>query len=123
MRFIVAAFLIILTAVPVMAAKPLSCDKEAGRGVASWYGPGFEGSLTKNHETFDSNALSAAHPTLPFGTIIKVTNMRNAQSVYVRINDRGAFDKDRIIDLSESAAIKIDMIDSGTTAVALYQCD
>src|SRR5690606_16705669 len=97
------------------------CGKELGRGVASWYGPGFEGLKTQSGETFDPTSLSAAHPTLPFGTVVHVTNMRNARSVNVRINDRGAF-KHSEIDLSEAAARQIDMVDAGTAAVSIHQC-
>lgn len=97
------------------------CGKEIGRGVASWYGPGFEGASTQSGEPFDPASLSAAHPTLPFGSVIEVTNMRTAQRVRVRINDRGNF-KHSEIDLSEAAARQIGMIDDGTAAVALHQC-
>ncbi len=73
-------------------------------------------------EVFQPALLSAAHPSLPFGTIVKVTNLRNAQSVNVRINDRGAF-KTNIIDVSQGAAYELDMIDDGTAPVALYVCN
>lgn len=104
-------------------ANPASCSEEIERGVASWYGPGFEGSLTKSEEVFNPTALSAAHPDLPFGTILKVTNLRNHRSVNVRVNDRGAFSKERVIDLSQSAATEIGMIDAGTAPVAIFRCN
>ncbi len=115
--------LIALSAFWPMAAtaSSLSCAEEIQRGVASWYGPGFEGSLTKSEELFNPSALSAAHPSLPFGTMVKVVNMRNNKSVLVKVNDRGAFKK-HVIDLSEAAANEIGMIDDGTAAVALFKC-
>ncbi|BFG69625.1 hypothetical protein KACHI17_05060 [Sediminibacterium sp. KACHI17] len=90
-------------------------------GQASFYGAGdgFNGKKTANGETFNKNKLTAAHKTLPFGTIVKVTNLSNGQSVKVRINDRGPFVKGRIIDLSEKAAKKIDMRTKGVAEVKL----
>lgn len=89
-------------------------------GVASWYGPNFNGRLTANGETFDMNGISAAHRTLPFNTEVIVENVDNGKTVRVRINDRGPFAKDRIIDLSKGAATEIDMIGPGTANVKLY---
>jgi len=77
----------------------------ANSSVASWYGPGFHGRLTANGERFNQWALTAAHKTLPFGTLVRVTHGR--KSVVVRINDRGPFIKGRTIDLSRGAATKI----------------
>lgn len=90
-------------------------------GQASFYGAGdgFNGKKTANGETFNKNKLTAAHKTIPFGTIVKVTNLSNGQSVKVRINDRGPFVKGRIIDLSEKAAKKIDMRTKGVAEVKL----
>ncbi len=88
-------------------------------GVASYYADEFHGRTTSNGETFDMNQLTAAHQTLPFGTIVKVTNKQNGKSVTVRINDRGPFLKDRIIDLSRAAAEKLGMIGPGTAEVRL----
>ena len=90
---------------------------QAETGIASWYGPGFRGKTTANGETFDTGELTAAHKTLPFGTLVSVTNLSNGRSVVVRINDRGPFVTGRIIDLSEAAARRIDMISSGTAPV------
>jgi rare lipoprotein A (peptidoglycan hydrolase) len=73
-------------------------------GIASWYGPGFHGRLTANGEVFDQYTLSAAHPTLPLPSYVRVTNLENDRSVMVRVNDRGPFAHDRIIDLSKRAA-------------------
>ena len=94
-----------------------SARLESGR--ASWYGGSFHGRRTANGETFDENALTAAHRTLPFGTVVLVTNMANGRSVVVRINDRGPFSPGRHIDLSKRAAEDIGMIRSGTAAVKL----
>jgi rare lipoprotein A len=88
-------------------------------GTASWYGPGFHGRRTANGEEYNMHALTAAHRTLPFGTRVSVTNLSNGRSVVVRINDRGPFVKNRIIDLSHAAAERIDMIGSGTARVRL----
>jgi rare lipoprotein A len=82
-------------------------------GIASYYGKEFHGRKTANGETFDMNAMTAAHRTLPFGTMVRVTNLSNDQSVTVRINDRGPFIKGRIIDLSYGAAKTIDLLSIG----------
>lgn len=96
--------------------------KSAGkgyRGIASWYGPGFHGRKTASGERFNQNALTAAHRYLPFGTKVKVTNLRNGNSVVVRINDRGPFIKGRIIDLSAGAARVIGVKSSGVAPVTM----
>jgi len=87
------------------------------RGNASWYGPDFHGKLTSNGETYDMYDMTAAHKTLPMNTIVKVTNLKNGLSTVVRINDRGPFIATRIIDLSNTAARKIDMVGAGTAPV------
>ena len=89
------------------------------KGNASWYGPDFHGKLTSNGETYNMYAMTAAHKTLPMNTIVKVTNLKNGLSTVVRINDRGPFVATRIIDLSKTAASKIDMIKDGTAPVKL----
>lgn len=86
-------------------------------GTASFYGPGFAGKRTANGERFDPSALTCAHRTLPFGTRVRVTNLSNGRSVIVRVNDRGPFHGHRLIDLSEGAARRLDMIRSGTVRV------
>lgn len=83
-------------------------------GMASWYGPRFHGKKTSNGEKYNKRKLTAAHKELPFNTKVLVTNLQNNKSVVVRINDRGPFVKDRIIDLSEKAAEKIDLKNPGT---------
>ena len=86
-------------------------------GIASWYGPDFHQGVTANGETYNMHALSAAHRTLPLPSIVKVTNLDNGKTVIVRVNDRGPFVNNRIIDLSKAAAEKLDFIDSGTAKV------
>jgi len=90
-------------------------------GHAVWYGSDWHGKPTASGERFNKRKLTAAHRTLPFGTIVRVTNERNGKSVLVRINDRGPFGKDkrRIIDLSEAAARKLDFIGAGWAPVAI----
>jgi len=95
--------------------KPL--HKEVGE--ASWYGPGLQGKETANGETFDQKELTAAHPSLPMGTKAKVTNLENGKNVEVRINDRGPFVGDRVIDVSKAVAKKLDMQQDGTTQVKI----
>jgi rare lipoprotein A len=87
------------------------------RGVASWYGPGFHTKQTSNGERFDMYAMTAAHKSLPLPSWVEVKNLRNGRSVTVRVNDRGPFKDGRIIDLSYSAAEKLDMLRDGTTFV------
>ena len=87
------------------------------RGQASWYGPGFHGRLTANGERYNQNAMTAAHPSLKFGTRVKVTNLNNGRSVIVRINDRGPYAGGRVIDLSAAAARSLKMINSGVAPV------
>ncbi len=89
-------------------------------GVASWYGPNFHGKLTANGETYDMDGLTAAHRTLPFNSEVIVENLDNGKSLKVRINDRGPFAKDRIIDLSREAATRLGVIEPGTARVRLY---
>ncbi|MFH1874849.1 MAG: septal ring lytic transglycosylase RlpA family protein [Pseudomonadota bacterium] len=103
------------------AKKPYPAKPEtySATGQASWYGPGFSGRKTASGERFRPSALTAAHRSLPFGTMVEVTNLANNRTVVVRINDRGPYAKNRIIDLSQRAAQKIGMIKSGTAKVKL----
>jgi rare lipoprotein A len=87
------------------------------RGVASWYGNKFHGRLTSNREVYDMYEMTAAHKTLPLPTYVRVRNLRNNKSIVVRVNDRGPFVHNRIIDLSYAAALKLDMIQDGTSLV------
>ncbi|MEL4898396.1 septal ring lytic transglycosylase RlpA family protein [Crocosphaera sp. Alani8] len=89
------------------------------KGMASWYGPGFHGRLTANGERYNQNGLTAAHKSLPFGTQVRVTNLRNGRSVIVRINDRGPYIHGRVIDLSKGAANVIGLVNSGVAPVQL----
>lgn len=86
-------------------------------GVASWYGPGFHEIRTSTHEPYDMYGMTAAHKTLPLPAYVRVTNLQNGRSVVVRVNDRGPFVGNRIIDLSYTAAAKLDMLRNGTAMV------
>jgi rare lipoprotein A len=88
-------------------------------GVASWYGGKFHGRRTASGEVYDMYGLTAAHRTLPFGTVVRVTHLENRRSVEVRITDRGPFIKGRVIDLSYAAAKRLDMIREGVARVKL----
>lgn len=88
-------------------------------GIASWYGPGFHGKRTANGEVYDMYGISAAHKTLPFGTIVRVVDLETGKSVVVRINDRGPFIEGRIIDLSYGAALELGMVQKGLAKVGL----
>jgi len=98
--------------------------KKMLHGQASWYGPGFHGKKTASGEIFDQRRLTAAHKTLPLGTIAKVTNLENGNTVEVEINDRGPYVGQRVIDVSRAAAKALGFIDSGIAVVRiepLYQ--
>ena len=94
-----------------------SADGYYERGVASWYGPTFHGGNTSSGEPYDMYGMTGAHKTLPLPTYVRVTSLRNGRSVIVRINDRGPFVANRLIDLSYTAAAKLDMLRDGTTLV------
>ncbi len=89
------------------------------RGTASWYGPGFHGERTSSGEPYDMYGMTAAHKTLPLPAYVRVENLGNGRAVVVRVNDRGPFVGDRIIDLSYSAAAKLDMLRMGTAPVEI----
>lgn len=97
----------------------LHLTKHQENGLASWYGNKFHGHLTSNGETYNMFAMTAAHKTLPLPSYVKVTNLDNQKSAIVRVNDRGPFHPSRIIDLSYSAAHKLDMIKQGTARVQI----
>ncbi len=88
-------------------------------GIASWYGPGFHGEKTSNGEVYDQRGVSAAHKNLPLPSYVKVTNLENGRAIVVRVNDRGPFHGNRIIDLSEGAAKMLDVVKNGTAKVKL----
>ena len=87
------------------------------RGVASWYGPDFHGKRTSSGETYNMHAMTAAHKTLPLPTMVRVRNLANGKTVTLKVNDRGPFVHDRIIDLSYAAAQKLDVVGPGTAEV------
>ena len=104
-------WVLMMIALPVMAG--------AEEGSASYYANSLNGKPTASGEPYDNNALTAAHRTLAFDTMVKVTNLDNGKTVVVRINDRGPHAKSRIIDVSGAAAKQLGLIDSGTTRVRL----
>jgi rare lipoprotein A len=117
--------LALVTVGPLLWATPaLPMDDEdqgvqVERGEASWYGDEFHGRPTARGEPFDQNALTAAHPDLPLGTEVEVTNLANGRSVEVEINDRGPFVENRVIDLSKGAAEELEMVEDGTAPVRI----
>jgi rare lipoprotein A len=101
----------------VLAVAPLCHAGETGIG--SWYGPGYQGHLTASGAPFDMHQLTAAHRTLPFGTVVRVTNTRNRRTVDLRITDRGPFIDGRVIDLSMAAAERLGFLRSGLAPVRI----
>ena len=102
--------------------KPLSIDETTGfsqEGIASWYGPGFHGRKTANGETFNQNAMTAAHKRLPISSYVRVTRVSTGKSIVVRINDRGPFVGDRVIDLSYGAAKRLGIVNRGSDKVKI----
>lgn len=120
---VVTSFLFLLLFISSCGVIPRTPSNETlatlGEGRASWYGPNFHGKLTANGEIFDMNELTAAHRTLPFNTMVRVDNLDNGKTVIVRINDRGPYIDNRIIDLSRKAASNLGMISVGTASVRL----
>lgn len=102
---------------PPVEAEPAA--RSLGTGVASYYAAKFHGRRTASGEAFDNGAMTAAHRSLPFGTMVRVTNVRTGESVVVRINDRGPFTKGRLIDLSRAAAEQIGIVRAGHGTVEL----
>ncbi len=94
---------------------------DKGNMMASWYGPEFHGRRTANGEHYDQNALTAAHKSLRFGTLLRVTNPQNNKSIIVRINDRGPYKRDRNLDLSKASAMALDIMDKGVAKVKVEQ--
>ncbi|PEN04945.1 septal ring lytic transglycosylase RlpA family lipoprotein [Longimonas halophila] len=122
MRFLLAVLVLGLGGVLLGCTSTGSIAYESGAtatGVASYYGDKFDGRTTANGETFDNNAYTAAHRTLPFGTRVRVTRTDTGAQVTVRINDRGPFVDGRIIDLSQRAARDINMIADGLAEVRI----
>jgi rare lipoprotein A len=110
---------IFAVAVILMVMLVMISDTYYEVGIASWYGPGFHGKPTASGEIYNMYELTAAHKTLPFGTIVKVIDLETKRSVVVRINDRGPFVEGRIIDLSYGAAVKLGMVEKGLAKVGL----
>ena len=104
---------------PPVKTSPATASKLPQTGEASWYGAQHQGKQTASGTIYDQARLTAAHPSLPFGSKIKVTNLANGKSVEVEITDRGPFAGNRIIDLSQAAAKALEMIESGTATVRL----
>jgi rare lipoprotein A len=104
---------------PPPRGKPAIPGEYVEEGVASWYGDPFNGHRTSNGEVYDMYQFTAAHRTLPFGVVLRVTNLSNGKQTEVRINDRGPFVGNRIIDLSLSAARAIEMVGPGTAQVRI----
>ena len=96
-----------------------SSEGYSATGIASWYGAKFHNHKTSNGETYDMYQLSAAHRSLPLPTYVKVTNLGNNKTVIVRVNDRGPFHEERLLDLSYAAAVKLDFINNGTAKVKI----
>jgi rare lipoprotein A len=88
-------------------------------GVASWYGEEFQGNETASGEIYDLNGLTAAHPTLPFGTTVRVTNLKNSKNILLRVNDRGPYIGRRVIDVSWAAAKRLGFVYAGITEVRI----
>lgn len=103
----------------ILAILAFSAHAQTETGIASYYGKRFHGKKTASGELFDKDQLTAAHRTLPFGTVVKVTAEHNGESVYVRINDRGPFTKNRLIDVSRKAAEKLGIVRRGHGEVVL----
>ena len=104
---------------PPVERQPAVPGQWVEEGTASWYGPTFDGHRTSNGETYDMHQFTAAHRTLPFNAVVRVTNLTNGKQTEVRINDRGPFVGNRVIDLSLSAAQAIQMVGPGTASVRL----
>ena len=96
---------------------PQNYEDYSETGVASWYGDDFHGKPTANGEVYNMASMTAAHRTLPLPSMVRVTNLNNGKNVIVRVNDRGPFAKNRVIDVSERAAVMLDFKDKGTTNV------
>lgn len=111
--------------VPIAQAQLLASSgvRSVSTGQASWYGPGFYGNRTANGEVFRPGTRTAAHRNLPFGTLVRVTNLNNGRSTVVRINDRGPFHGSRVIDLAHGAAQDLGVISSGVAQVRLEVLD
>jgi rare lipoprotein A len=118
-KYIVVVAALLTGSLSFVGGEVLAGSNQCGR--ASWYGPGFNGKQAASGEKFNQNAMTAAHKTLPFGTVVKVVDQNTGKSVQVRINDRGPYHGGRIIDLSKAAALKLGIVQAGTGKVCLTQ--
>jgi len=116
-RSMAAAMLLCFLCTAGCGWRPWGIGDKVQKGHASWYGNEYHGRRTASGEIFDENDLTAAHRKHPFGTIVEVKNLRNGKRVRVRINDRGPFQRGRIIDLSKAAARRIGMLQAGVVPV------
>ena len=117
--FFIFIFSMILSSCSLPVSREPYAPGYIERGIASWYGEEFHGRSTSSGEIYDMHALTAAHKLMPLGTVAKVTNLENGRSVTVKINDRGPFIDDRIIDLSYGSAGSIDMVETGLAPVEI----
>jgi rare lipoprotein A (peptidoglycan hydrolase) len=102
-----------------VAYEPQDYENYEEVGTASWYGDDFHGKKTANGEIYNMHDMTAAHPTLPLPSLIRVTNLRNGKKIIARVNDRGPFAKDRIVDVSQHAAAALGFKSQGTTEVKI----
>lgn len=117
-KHIVVAAALVTGCLSFVTGEAIAAGKDQCGG-ASWYGPGFNGKMAASGERFNQNAMTAAHKTLPFGTVVKVVDQRTGKSVTVKINDRGPYHGSRIIDLSKAAATKLGIMQAGTGKVCI----
>ncbi|HEY6172755.1 MAG TPA: septal ring lytic transglycosylase RlpA family protein [Candidatus Kapabacteria bacterium] len=117
MRHLLCTILFFLSLLYIGCASPITRTMGTQEGLASYYSTEFHGRKTSSGEIFDKNALTAAHRTFPFGTILLVTNLKNSKQVKVKVNDRGPVKPERIIDLSYGAAKEIDLVRDGLVRV------
>ncbi len=118
LKYIVTAVVLLTAGSPLLIGNSYAREQCGG---ASWYGPGFHGNRTASGERFNQNAMTAAHRSLPFGTVVRVVDQRTGKSIRVTINDRGPFHGKRIIDLSREAANQLGFRNRGVTSVCIAQ--
>lgn len=122
-RLLISAFILLGCVQFAFSQDIQETESAVETGLASWYGPGFQANTTAGGELFDMAELTAAHPTLPFDTRVRVTNLKNKKSVIVRINDRGPFIRERVIDLSMEAARQLEFLHAGVAKVKVEVID
>jgi rare lipoprotein A len=119
LKYIAGMALVVTATSPFFTVNSYAGSQQCGG--ASWYGPGFHGNKTASGQRFNQNAMTAAHKSLPFGTVVKVVDQRTGKSIRVTINDRGPYHGGRIIDLSKAAAGELGFRNRGTTKVCITQ--